>query len=208
MLPDPPPPPTSRNSVESVEQVPILQQLPSEGEVSHLEISNMSQSTNNSTPTVTVTSGSIGKVSVVPEKVSVNTGSTTLDRRHPPRPIAAPRSSIVSVNSTTDTKTYDVAAGHKHNSGPDKDTETVGVNCGGGNDNLSGVTVRKVPASDVSERSVKPVVPERPATLLRPHASSFRVSKLPSDSDNPSIEKLNADVSMVIPIPDVSKPDN
>ncbi|XP_067014084.2 rho GTPase-activating protein 44 [Anabrus simplex] len=201
--------------VSSGEKVPPDSCKSSEASASHgsseaMHSPPVSDNSNTGTTTVTVTSGSVGKVSVISENPSkvcssntsgtskilvtseniqqktcnnITSGTSTIERKQ--RPVAAPRS-IVNINVSSGGVTAvesrsgepaTVSPSSKTSAESSRETESVG-----GNDVLSGVPLRRASASD-GERVSKPVVPERPAALLRPTSSSFRVSRNSSDSD-------------------------
>ncbi|XP_049764071.1 rho GTPase-activating protein 44-like isoform X1 [Schistocerca cancellata] len=217
LLPEPPPPPpattASRRSLDLEHAAPLAQPE----EVTPPPVTEVSQPLSATggghTTTVTVTAGSIGKVSILSDhqlhlqphlqhqqqqqqKVTVNcsdSNMSTLDRKHLQRPVAAPRTSVVSVNTSVDCVPGTAESHTLFSSSPPKsNSETVGVNSSTSAD--GSVTLRKVPVSDICEKSSKPVVPERPASLLRPHAASFRATKH-SDGDISSVEKANSESS-------------
>ncbi|GLH02895.1 Rho GTPase-activating protein 17 [Gryllus bimaculatus] len=151
------------------------------------------------------------KVSPVTENVqqrpqaASNSGSSTLERRPQQRPVAAPRS-IVNIGCSSvnvpSKESCDVKSGEVPSSSGlpkaageplPKETEPIGGSAAGGNDTFSGVQLRRTSTSDSGERLSKPIVPERPAALLRPHTSSFRVSRLSSDSDNAAPDKSSSE---------------
>lgn len=129
-------------------------------------------------------------------------GCNTAERKNPQRPfpVAAPRSIVninasnitgtnkeVQVQSSEPTASENVCSPpSRTNTESTKDVETAGAH--------DGVVLRRPLLSDNGERSNKPAVPERPATLLRPH-SSFRGSRHSADSDSSS-DKTNIDVSI------------
>jgi hypothetical protein len=160
------------------------------------------------TTSVTITSGCAGKVPGMPEGLQQKNivhpsigGCSTLEKKHPhrPIPIAAPRSTVninassaavtnrdgQSQSSENKTSENVSSASSRISSESAKDADGVG-----GHDS---VALRR-PLHSETERSNKPAVPERPATLLRPH-NSFRGSRHSADSDSSS-EKPNTDVSI------------
>jgi hypothetical protein len=155
------------------------------------------------------TSGCTGKLSDMTEDLQKkNTGNPSIggcnaaERKNPQRqfPVAAPRttlninaSNICGTNKEVQNKSSelraseDVCSPHSRISNEStKDVETAG-----GHDD---VVLRQPLQSDNGERCNKPAVPERPATLHRPH-SSFRGSRQPADFDSSS-DKTNIDVSI------------
>lgn len=160
--------------------------------------------------TVTITSRCAGKLLSTTESLqqknighSSTSGCNMVERKHPQRPIpvAAPRSTVninasnVTVtnkevhNQSSENKTSEnvLLEASRTSSESAKDVETAG-----GHD---AVILRRPLLSDSGERSHKPAVPERPATLLRPH-SSFRGSRHSADSDCSSVDRPNTDVSI------------
>jgi hypothetical protein len=159
--------------------------------------------------TIAGTSGCTGKLPDVTEGLQhKNIGSpsiggcNTAERKNPQRPIpvAAPRSSLninasnisgtnkeVQNKSSEHRASEDVCSPHSRISiESTKDVETAG-----GHD---GVLLRRPLQSDNGERCNKPAVPERPATLHRPH-SSFRGSRRSAESDSSS-DQTNTEVSI------------
>ncbi|XP_021935653.1 rho GTPase-activating protein 44-like isoform X3 [Zootermopsis nevadensis] len=151
---------------------------------------------------VTVTSSCASKLLSMTESVqqknvvqSSTSGCTTLERKHPQRPIpvAAPRNTV-NINASN------VAVINKevqNRSSENKTSESVLSGCESTKDvEIAGehdaVMLRRPLLSDGGERSNNPAVPERPATLLRPH-SSFRGSRHSADSDCSSGDKPNTD---------------
>jgi hypothetical protein len=160
--------------------------------------------------TVTVTSGCAGKLLSTTENLqqknighSSTSGCNTLERKHPQRPIpvAAPRSTV-NINASnvavTDKEVQNQSSENKTSenvlseSSRTSGESTKDVDTAGGHDT---VILRRPLLSDSGERSNKPAVPERPATLLRPH-SSFRGSRHSADLDCSSGDKPNTDVSI------------
>lgn len=160
--------------------------------------------------TETVTSGCAGKLLSTTESMqqknvghSSTGGCNTLERKHPQRPIpvAAPRSTVnINANSVTviNKEVQNQSSENKTSenvwseSSRTSSESTKDVECTGGHDS---VALRRPLQSDGGERSHKPAVPERPASLLRPH-SSFRGSRHSADSDCSSGDKPNIDVSI------------
>ena len=161
------------------------------------------------TTTVAGTFGCTGKLSGVTEGLQQKNienpsvgGCNAVERKNPQRPfpVAAPRitlnmntSNITGTNKEVQNQSSEHRAAENVCSPPSrinvestKDVETAG--------DLDSVVLRRPLQSDNGERSSKPAVPERPATLLRPH-SSFRGSRHSADSDSSS-DKTNIDVSM------------
>jgi len=159
--------------------------------------------------TIAGTSGCTGKLSDMTEGLEQKNignpsvgGCNAAERKNPQRPfpVAAPRSTV-NVNASNISGTNkevqnkpsehraseDVCSPHSRISiESTKDVETAGDH--------DGVVLRRPLQSDNGERCNKPAVPERPATLHRPH-SSFRGSRQSADSDNSS-DKTNIDVSI------------
>lgn len=156
--------------------------------------------------TIAGTSGCTGKLSDMTEDLQQKNignpsigGCNTAERKNPQRPfpVAAPRSTVninasnisgtnkeVQNKSSEHTASEDVCSPNSRISiESTKDVETAG-----GHD---GVLLRRPLQSDNGERCNKPAVPERPATLHRPH-SSFRGSRQSADSDSSS-DKANID---------------
>lgn len=178
--------------------------------LSPIEQSQMLSSTSIlGTTTVAITSGCTGKVSGVTESLQQKNiahpsvgGCSTVEKKNTQRPIpvAAPRSTVnINANSATvcnrevqsqssDNKTSEnvCLASSRVSSESTKDVDALG-----GHDS---VVLRRPLHSESGERSNKPAVPERPATLLRPH-NSFRGSRHSADSDGSS-DKPNTDVSI------------
>lgn len=155
------------------------------------------------------TSGCTGKLSDTTEGLQQKNignpsigGCNATERKNlqRPFPVAAPRSAVninasnisgtskeVQNKSSEHRASEDVCSPHSRISiESTKDVETAG-----GHD---GVVLRRPLQSDNGERCNKPAVPERPATLHRPH-SSFRGSRHSADSDS-SNDKSNIDVSI------------
>jgi hypothetical protein len=158
--------------------------------------------------TVTVTSGSTGKLPGMAEGLQQkNVGNPSIggcnaaERKNlqRPFPVAAPRSTvnvnasnITGANKEVQNQSSEHATSENVCSSPSRINieSTKDVEAAGGYDC---VVLRQPLQSDNGERSNKPAVPERPATLLRPH-SSFRGSRHSADSDSSS-DKPNVDVS-------------
>lgn len=160
--------------------------------------------------TVAGTSGCTGKLSDMTEGLQQkNIGNPSIDgcnaaeRKNPQRPfpVAAPRS-IVNINASnisgTNKEVQNKSSEHRasedvcspHSRISIESTKDVEETAGG----HDGVVLRRPLQSDSGERCNKPAVPERPATLHRPH-SSFRGSRHSADSDSSS-DKTNIDVSI------------
>ncbi|KAJ9596525.1 hypothetical protein L9F63_012467, partial [Diploptera punctata] len=149
--------------------------------------------------TVTITSGNVAKVSSISENQQKSTGPppsssfSTLERKHPPRPVAAPRNA-----ANICTSNVIVNKDVQNQSSENKSSENVAVRMSNestkeeDNGGQDGVVYRRPLLSDSGERLNKPAVPERPATLLRPH-SSFRGSRHSADSDSSIGDKSNAE---------------
>lgn len=159
--------------------------------------------------TIAGASGCTGKLSDMTEGLqqkNIGTpsigGCNAAERKNPQRPfpVAAPRSSVnINANNISGTNKEVQNKSSEHRASEDvcslhsritiestKDVETAG-----GHDS---VVLRRPLQSDNGERCNKPAVPERPATLHRPH-SSFRGSRHSADSDSSS-DKTNIDVSI------------
>lgn len=159
--------------------------------------------------TVAGTSGCTGKLTDMTEGLQqtniVNPsigGCNAAERKNlqRPFPVAAPRSTLnINANNISGTNkevqnkssehraSEDVCSPHSRiNIESTKDVETAGDH--------DGVVLRRPLQSDNGERCNKPAVPERPATLHRPH-SSLRGSRHSADSDSSS-DKTNIDVSI------------
>jgi hypothetical protein len=159
------------------------------------------------TTTVTVLSGCAGKVPCMPESLQQKNilhpigGCSTLEKKHPQRPIpvAAPRSTV-NINASSASVTNREVQSQSFENKPSENVcsassrisseSTKDVDGTGGHDSV----VLRRPFHSGTEHSNKPAVPERPATLLRPH-NSFRGSRHSADSDSSS-DKPNADVSI------------
>lgn len=157
------------------------------------------------TTTVAVMSECTGKVSGMTESLQQKSiahpsigGCSTLEKKHPRRPIpvAAPRSTVniatvatvsnkeVQIQSSENKASENVcSASSVLSSESTKDLDATGVH--------DSVVLRRPLHLESGERSNKPAVPERPATLLRPQ-NSFRGSRNSADSDSSS-DKPNAD---------------
>ena len=159
--------------------------------------------------TIAGITGCTGKLSDVTEDLQQKNignpsvgGCNAAERKNPQRPfpVAAPRSTVnINASNISGTNKEVQNKSSEHRASEDvclpqsrisiestKDVETAGSH--------DDVLLRRPLQSDNGERCNKPAVPERPATLHRPH-SSFRGSRQSADSDSCS-DKTNIDVSI------------
>ncbi|PSN49744.1 hypothetical protein C0J52_08486 [Blattella germanica] len=145
------------------------------------------------TTTVTVMSGSTPKVSSTFDNSQQKSighpqvgSSSTLERKHPQRPVAAPRNAANICASSLSSREI------QNQSSENKTSESVSTKTSNEAESAGGQDAVVLRRPDSGERSNKPAVPERPATLLRPH-SSFRGSRHSADSDGSSGDKSNTE---------------